>query len=251
MPHPLSVFTLLASVWLTASPFAAARTLTSTDGRTIEVEVLGFDGLESVRFKRADTGQTFTVPITTFAEADQKALRTEAAAEADKPPVLRDGDLRLELSRLRFDSRKTSQDANLTDGSVVRDAIEITDEDWGYTITLRNSTNHELKDLRVDYMLFSEVEQVGGNAAALRREAGNSPFPVVAPGGRAAVRTSAITMQKVKLKGGITWQGTNKNSTRDTLHGVWLRVYRGDELILESATPSTLTQRERWAHPAP
>lgn len=49
-----------------------ARTLTAADGRVIEAEVLGFEG-EKVRIRRADTGQTFMLPVEAFAEADREA----------------------------------------------------------------------------------------------------------------------------------------------------------------------------------
>ncbi len=250
MHRAFRVLAPLAAISITASPFVSARTLASADGRSIAAEVLGFDGLEKVVIKRTDTGQTFTLPISTFAESDQKALRAEAIAEAAKPPALREGDVRLELSRVRFDSRKIKEDITLSSGATIRDAVEITDEDWGYTIALRNSGHREIKGLRADYMLFTEVDDIGGKAG-LRRETGSVDFPAIAPSDRAVARTNAITMQKTKLKGGIVWRGTNKNSTRDTLHGIWLRIYRGDELVLESAMPTTLTQTERWAHRDP
>jgi hypothetical protein len=31
---------------------------------------------------------------------------------------------------------------------------------------------------------------------------------------------------------------------------VWVRIYRGDELVLEQASPAGLAQRERWTGPS-
>jgi hypothetical protein len=93
---------LVASVLALAAPAVLARTLTSADGRVIEAEVLGFEGADKVIIKRADTGQSFTLPFTTFSEAEQRALRAEAAEAAKKNAALREGDITLALSRAAF-----------------------------------------------------------------------------------------------------------------------------------------------------
>ena len=37
------------------------------------------------------------------------------------------------------------------------------------------------------------------------------------------------------------------HETRDTLHGIWLRIYQGETLVLESASPGTLMNTESWS----
>ena len=32
----------------------------------------------------------------------------------------------------------------------------------------------------------------------------------------------------------------------DTLYGVWLRVYVGDQMVTEAYSPATLSQTEKW-----
>lgn len=227
-----------------------ARTLTSADGRTIEAEVLGFEGTEKVRIKRADTSQAFTLPIDTFAEADAKALRAEATEAASKPPPPpAASDLFVELSRLRFDSRKTTEDVKLTNGDTMRNAYVIIDEDWGYSVTVRNLGGLPIENLRAEYLLYAKVDAVKntGRKPGMRREAGKLAFESLPANGRVSAKTSAITTRKTELKGGITWSGTGDKDTRDTLHGIWLRIYQGDHLVLESATPTTLIAEGRWS----
>lgn len=227
-----------------------ARTLTSADGRAIEAEVLGFDGTEKVRIKRADTGQTFTLPIDTFGEADAKALRAEAKEAAEKPaPPPGERDIAIELSRVRFDSRKTAEDIQLSDGSTARKAFVITDEDWGYSVTLRNTTGLPVEKLRIEYLLYVKVDVVEGREGkpGLRRQAGKAAYETLPANGRATVKTSAITTRETELKRGIQWRGTNDSKTRDTLHGIWLRLYQGDKLVSETASPTTLMSEGRWS----
>ncbi|TAG31134.1 MAG: hypothetical protein EAZ36_03345 [Verrucomicrobia bacterium] len=248
MPPHLPLFVSLSlGLALVAANSLSGRTLTSTDGRTIEVEILSFEGLDKVRFKRLDSAQVFTVPLTSFAEADRLALRAEAEAEAAKPPALDSDDLLLEFSRSRFDSRKTTEDVPLLGGGYARSAMETTDEDWGYTITLRNRTRFDISGLRAEYMLFVEVDQLKGEVTqGLRRQAGRMTFETIPANGQVAARSEAITTREVALKGNVRYTHTNDRKTADRLHGIWLKVYRGDELIVELSSPVGLAAKESW-----
>lgn len=236
---------------LSSAPLAQARTLTAADGRKIEAEVLGFEGTDKVTIKRADTGQTFTVPITTFDEVDQSILRKEAAEAAKKPQVLSAGAVTLDLlSRSRFDTRREKQDVTLTNGGVRKGGITITEEDWGYGITLRNTTTRPIESLRAEYILFVKVDAAGDDAARgdgrLKRTRRSLTFDPIPVGGRVTARTESITARKRELASGIVWSGSGDTKTRDTLHGIWLRIYQGDTLVLESASPGTLATTEKW-----
>ena len=240
---------ILATAFLGLAPLGA-RTLTSADGRAIEAEILGFEGTEKVRIKRADTGQTFTLPIDTFGEADAKALRAEAKEAAEKPaPPPGERDIAIELSRVRFDTRKTEEDIPLSNGGTARKAYVITDEDWGYSITLRNTTAVPIEKLRIEYLLYVKVDVVEntGRKPGLRRQAGKASYEALPANGRLTVKTSAITTRETELKRGLQWRGTNDDDTRDTLHGIWLRLYQGDKLISETASPATLVSEGRWS----
>jgi hypothetical protein len=227
-----------------------ARTLTSTDGRTIEAEVVGFEGTDKVTIKRADTGKTFTVAIDSFAETDRAALSAEAAEAVKKPKPLPAGTIVLELGRVKFDTRREKQDIELADGSTRRDGITITEEDWGYSVTLRNTTLKPVENLRGEYILFVKVdttaEQIGRAEARLKRSTGALTFDPIPAGGRITARTRPIVARKSELANGIVWNG-GEAKTRDTLHGIWLRIYQGETLVLESASPGTLMNTESWS----
>lgn len=249
-PRRLAFTVFLAFAFL-LSPGLRARTLTAADGRAIEAEVLGFEGLDKVTIKRADTGKTFTLPIATFSEADQRALRTEAEDAAKKPAALRDGDIALELSRVRFDSRKSKKDIKLSDGSTAEGGLAITEEDWGYTITLKNNTGKPVENLRADYILYTKVDEIKntGRQPTRRAKAFTTTFDPLPANGRISAKTDTVLTRETKLRGGMQWAGTGDNDTRDTLAGIWLRIYQGDTLVLESANPTTLAATEKWIGP--
>lgn len=247
---PLFLALCAATFGIASSPLDA-RSLTAADGRVIEVEVLGFEGTDKVRIKRTDTGQTFTLPIATFAETDQTALRAEAAEAATKPASIRDGDIALELSRLRFDTRKSRKDVPMSDGSTAKDLLAITDEDWGYTLTIKNNTLKPIEGLRADYILYTKVDEIKNTSREprIRQKAFTLKFDPVPASGRASAKSQAVTTRKTELRGGVEWAGTGDNDTRDTLHGIWLRIYQGDKLVLESASPTALASG-KWTGPS-
>lgn len=251
MPSRRLVFAATLAFALAASPRIHARTLTAADGRAIEADVVGFEGTDKVVIKRADTGQTFTLPIATFGEADQRALRAEAGEAAKKPAALRDGDVTIELSRVRFDVRKSKKDVTLSDGSTAEDALAITEEDWGYTITLKNNTGRVIENLRADYILYTKIDQIKNTSRqpTTKAKAFSVKFEALPVGGRGAAKTSTVVTRETKLRGGLQWRGTGDDDTRDTLVGIWLRIYQGDVLVLESATPATLAATGRWITP--
>jgi hypothetical protein len=247
-PRPL----IGLSLGLALVPGGEGRTLTSADGRIIEAEVVGFEGIEKVAIKRADTGRTFTVAIDSFGESDRAALRAEAAEAAKKPKPLPAGAVALELGRVKFAARREKQDIALADGSTRRDAITVTEEDWGYSVTLRNTTLKPIENLRGEYILFVKVdttaEQIEGrDEARIKRSVGALEFEPVPAGGRITARTQPIVVRKRELANGIVWAGSREAKTRDTLHGIWLRIYQGETLVLESASPGTLSNTESWS----
>lgn len=241
---------VLPGLLLTVAATAEARTLTAADGRSIEADVVGFEGEDKVTIRRADTGRTFTLPINSFSETDRDALRAEAAEAAKKAAVLPAGAVALELSRTKFDTRKEKQSIELSDGSTRKNGITITEEDWGYSVTLRNTTTRPISGLRGEYILFVKVDTAGDNAAhgdgRLKRTRGRLAFDPIPQSGKITVRTDSITAVKRELADGIVWSGSGDNKTRDTLHGIWLRVYQGDTLVVESALPGTLATGQRW-----
>jgi hypothetical protein len=246
--HPRSRLLRISLLLLLLSAPAGARTLTAQDGRTIEAEVLGFEGLDKVTFKRADTGQVFTLPIATFGEADQRALEAEAKQVAAKAPPLRPGDLMLEFTRTRFETRKSRREVKMGDGTIRKDSIDVTEDDWGYSITLKNNTRRPLENLRIDYILYTRIDVIEniGREARTRAKKFSQKVEPVPPGARLASRTESVTTRKTELRDGMVWSGSGDDTTRDTLTGIWLRIYRDDELVLEASSPDGLSKKETW-----
>jgi hypothetical protein len=59
-------------------------------------------------------------------------------------------------------------------------------------------------------------------------------------------RTETISAIKMKYNGNIVSAKTGDSSSRETLTGIWIRVYRGDELVQEVSMPEKLRTSEMW-----
>jgi len=233
-PIPLRIFALLIAVVLGLAPLRAdVRTLTDKQGRSIKADVLSVEN-GKVKIKR-DDGQIFELPLDSLSEQDQSALREWAAkAAAQIPP----GAVTVELSRGVFSSTKSEDTATIT-----------TEEKWGYSVTVTNHGSKPIENLKFDYVLFVKPDLEPGKdarAAALKRSTGSNTLPLLAIGAKPVFRTDSIKIYKQKLKPGWIWGKTgNSEMIRDTLHGIWLKAYVGNQLVAEICSPEALMKTEK------
>jgi hypothetical protein len=228
-------------------PATDARTFTSADGRTIEAEVVEFDGTEKVTIKRADTGQTFTLPISSFAEEDRAALLKEAEAEAAKPP--RPGAIVVELGRKSKNGTTSTIPVmtGYTNGTMRRTGeVKTTEANASYTLTIINRSKRDFTGLRVDYVLFAKKERdTPFQNDPITSKTGSAPIKLLASHSRTSIDTVTIPVRKTDLDGTATWSNAS-NYVPVTLKGVWLRIYKDDVLWFEHANPDSLAKENTW-----
>lgn len=212
---------------------ADLRTLTDKLGRSIKADVISVEnGIVKIR---RDDGQTFEMPLTALSEEDQRALKDWALKMATHIP---EGAIKVELSRGVFTSSKRDDISSV-----------ITEENWGYSVTISNTTFKPIKDLKFKYVLFVKPDAEPGKDPAgikLKRSNGSSTLDEIAGNSRSVFRTDSIKIYKQKLKPGWIWGKTGgAEMLRDTLHGIWIKTYVGDQLIAETCTPEGLMQTEK------
>ncbi len=233
-------FLLMASVVQ-----AEMRTLTDTQGRTIQADVIAVEG-DQVKIRRAD-GQTFNLPMDRLVESDQKALRQWAKEEAAKPQPLPPGAFQVQMSRGKFASETVLTDVRLTNGSTVKNGRETTEEKWGFSFMLNNRSSVQLDTLRAEYILFATKDDVHKDKMeGFRRAKHRTKIETVPAYGRLDFRTETVSVFKMKYRGNIVSAATGDSRSRETLHGIWIKIYRGDELIYEATSPESLMRSEKW-----
>lgn len=237
------------SLVIAATGQAEVRTLTDQQGRTIKADVIAVEN-DTVKIKRED-GRTFDLPLSQLGEADQKSLREWAKTQESVIPA---GSIEAIFGRAKFKSTKLPIEEvkrSNTDGTEdVVGTIHRTNEDWGYTVTLVNRIAKPLKKVRIDYRLFVKPDKTpGGNAKAapLTRQAGTEMISEIAPRSQAMFKTTTMRTLKTELRGDVRWGKTGgTGAVADSLYGIWVRIYVGDQLVNETCTPDSISTKETW-----
>jgi hypothetical protein len=230
---------IMAFALVVPSSPAESFTLTDKQGRSLKADVLSVNAGQ-VKIKR-DDGQTFDLPLAALSDADQEKLKEWAAKSL--PP----GALQVEMSRAKFDTNKTDKDVKLTTGETVKDGMTITEEKWGYAVTVSNRTPQPIGKLRAEYRLFATVDSVHvKEKQGLKKKAFETAIETVPELGKITFRTETISAIKTKYNGNIVSAKTGDTSSRETLVGVWMRIYREDALVYEAAMPDSLRMTEKW-----
>ncbi|MFA6960893.1 MAG: hypothetical protein WC205_09100 [Opitutaceae bacterium] len=224
--------TSLCALYVTTAK-ADMRTLTDQQGRSLKADVLSVEN-GKVKIKR-DDGQTFELPLATLSEADQQSLKQWAEKAAAEIPS---GAVIIELSRGVFDSTKKEDIGSIT-----------TEENWGYSLTASNRTNKPIKNLKIEYALFVKPDLEPGKdstSSKLKRSTGTTTIPEIAAGSKIVVRTDSVKIYKQKLKPGWVWGKTGgEEKLRDTLYGIWMKAYVGDQIVVETVSPDGLSRTEK------
>jgi hypothetical protein len=174
-------------------------------------------------------------------------LHAWAKAEAAKPQALPPGAFEVQMSRACFARETVETDVKLTDGSTVKNGRVTTEEKWGFSLMLNNRTSAPLAKLRAEYILFATQDDVHKDKTeGFRRAKHRSAIEDIPAYGRFDFRTESVSAFKMKYKGNIRSAATGDNKSRESLHGVWIKIYRGDELIYEAASPDRLMREEKW-----
>lgn len=223
---------------LHAEPF----TLTDKQGRSLKAEVLSVTD-DQVKIKRED-GQTFNLSLATLTADDQRKLKEWAAKEAKSIPP---GAIQVELSRGIFKTEKKDDDVTLTNGNVIKDGRTTTEDKWGYNVTITNKASKPIENLHAEYLLFATVDSVHvKEKQAMKKKNYRSAIETVPALSRIIFRTETISAFKMKYNGNIVSAKTGDSSSRETLTGIWIRIYSGDELVYEGVTPESLRITEKW-----
>jgi hypothetical protein len=228
---PLLLIALIGLVPL----HAEMLTLTDKQGRSIQADVISVEN-ETAKIKRSD-GQTFDLPLSNLSESDQRKLRAWAKAN---PPKLGPDAIMLEFSRAKFSTEKESQSGG---------AVTAYKDPWGYSLTLTNRTKNELTGIRAEYILFVKQDNSSNyrdKESGFRRVKHTTKPDAIPLHGKINFRTETVPSYRYVLAPGWVWGSGGSKPIKDTLHGMWLRIYVGNELIIERITPEDLSKTEKW-----
>lgn len=227
---------------------AEVMTLTNTQGKSLTADIIAVES-DHVKIKRED-GQAFSIPLDSLRLADQKRvvqLAQKMAAEEAAKPLAPDA-IKVELSRKIFKTTSQKEDIKLTTGATVHGGATITQENWGYSLTLTNHTAKPIQGLHTEYRLFATVDElsVADDKLVLKKKAYTTPIDPIKEMNKITVNTESISTTKTALSGNIYSSKSGRNESGERLYGIWLKIFKGDQLVYELAMPESLRTKQKW-----
>ena len=162
------------------------------------------------------------------------AAVTFAATLATGRGAPNDFDVKIESKRLGKDKQRTGIE-------------KVSTEQWVYNVTIENRAPKDFADLEVKYIVFTSDAKPGSNEAPkLIRKSGSKPVALIKSRAKTNFTTEPIELVKTQLAGGVTYGSGARPRSNDALEGMWLRIYKGDELVAEIVRPTSLATKESW-----
>lgn len=203
----------LAALLLPLAAQAEPRTFTSTDGRSVEAEIVSGDA-QTVTLKLAN-GQTLTTTLDRFSPADRKFISTWVKAN----PVKINYSFQVSYTKDKTGSTKQKN------GSV-----SVTVENWLCRIKVANRSGQDLEKLELDYTIF--YEQMSDGRPVLRSSRDKIVLPSIRSNEELTTETKEIKLASTQLDGGFYYTDGSRARQKDTLAGLSLRFrHEGKEIF--------------------
>ena len=123
-----------------------------------------------------------------------------------------------------------------------------TTEDCVYKIILTNNSFKDAPAMVVKYMVFVERQSTGQKQGAehIDKLKGTKSVEPIKSHQKAFVETDSFAMKEAKLAPGWYYPNGGKLAARDSIKGVWVRVYQDNKVVAEYVNPSIISKREQW-----
>ncbi len=118
-----------------------------------------------------------------------------------------------------------------------------------YKIVLKNnSMTKDTPELRAEYRVFYLVDDGKTNRrdAKLKRQPGEAEVAAIPGGKQFEFTTNPVKLRMKSLSSGYYYTSGRRDTSKDELEGIWVRVMDGDEVVGEFVHPSTIKRDEEF-----
>lgn len=209
------------------------RTFYDSQGREMNAKLTQVSG-EDIYIERID-GLSTKVNISIFSKEDQEFIRDWDRKEAIKNDAIK--------ARFITDVEDKSRWDNNGSGIVRKTWKE------GYGIELSNESQLDLKNIRIEYLVFKFEDTMAAQKRSegeVRKISDETKFPTLKAGSKAQVSTKKFPMLETKLAPGYKWTSGGKETSKDEMRGIWIKVFVGEILATEASKPENLMRKESW-----
>lgn len=222
---------ILLSTLVQAAEF---RTFTDSQGREMQAKITRVSG-DEVYIERRD-GLGTRVKISLFSSNDQDYIR-----DWEQQNFLKSG-----VVGVRF-TEETAKEQKKNQGG-----LQYTLYEGGYEVILNNTGDKDVPEVRVDYLMFLFRDKIGAKKRSdgtIERQKGSIELRTLKARSESRLPTKTFEMKETELAPGYVWslqEAGHEPDSEDSLEGIWVKVYSGDTLILESSRPESLMHKEPW-----
>jgi hypothetical protein len=121
-------------------------------------------------------------------------------------------------------------------------------EECAYDIVVTNTSLKDVPALDVQYQIFIQRQRLGEKKDVEHSDkvTGSATLPALKSLQKGSVATKSFPLSKANLQGGWTYYNGGRQSAKDTVKGIWVKIYDGQTLLAEFANPSTVKDKETW-----
>jgi uncharacterized protein affecting Mg2+/Co2+ transport len=228
----ITALLLLAFLVFPAISDDEVRKFTDTTGREIQAEIMAVQG-DQVQMNVG--GKAFTLPISKFSEPDVAFIKQWA--EANPAPVkIRGLYVEFEKNMERVKEPEPAKDAKKKTGP------EQKRMSFDYTITVRNSSDQDLENLKLKYTIYKLVRERTGSdtTESIEETEGEDAIGTLKKVTDHTVSTDAVVA--TDSEGGGK-KDAPKTSHSESVLGVVAKVYSGEEEVRSESNPDGLEER--------
>ena len=129
-------------------------------------------------------------------------------------------------------------------------SIEITESKRAYSIGISSRIPESIHDIRVEYLIFHFVDAIGGEKRLdgnVKRIKGKLELSKLEGRSSEKLQTEPVQFKETKLMPGWVWsKSSGARDSKDRLDGIWIKLYVGEQIVLEQSRPASLATKEVW-----
>lgn len=107
-----------------------------------------------------------------------------------------------------------------------------------------------MHDIRLEYLIFHFVDVIGGekrSEGSVKRIKGKLNLAVLEGYANQKLQTEPVQFRETRLMTGFVWsKGSGARDSKDRLDGIWIKLFVGDQLVLQQSRPASLASKEAW-----
>lgn len=121
-------------------------------------------------------------------------------------------------------------------------------ETWHYQVKVQNDGFKPTAALQAKYIVFVERQELGKKIGTetIEKVNGTATLQPMATGATAQFTTSDITLKESSLIGNSFYLNGGRIHAKDSIRGVWIKLFDGTKEVDQYVNPSTIATKEKW-----